>query len=400
MPFAVALLCHPLGTFAALVAAIVAALYAAQSHRFLPAFTAVSAALLTLLAFLQVPPSAAGLAWLCVGVALLHAEFLWPDLRRRRLCSASARPPGARACCSRRSSPSRAAPSRSCGALLLARRRRANDAVAHAAAVTARPRTIERKSHRGGIAMERRSALALLAALSLAGALAVPVGGRRRHGADHGRELGLGPRARQAIRREGLDRHRDAPPRRRARVARARRRRASERARRAHGRREHRGSPRARREARRNADRRADQQRRHLQRPRCVRRRSVPRRGFDADLRQLDYELFDTIMAVNVRGPLLVSESLRRARAREPAEEDRLDQLDERLDHVHARRLGRDRVPREQGRVEPRDAARRRQPEERRRHRAAAAPRRRADGTAGAPDVPRHDSDGSRASRA
>jgi membrane-bound ClpP family serine protease len=33
---------------------------------------------LTLLAFLQVPPSVAGLAWLCVGVALLHAEFLWP----------------------------------------------------------------------------------------------------------------------------------------------------------------------------------------------------------------------------------------------------------------------------------------------------------------------------------
>jgi membrane-bound ClpP family serine protease len=78
MPFAVALLCHPIGTFAALVAAIVATLYAAQSHRFLPTFTAVSAALLTLLAFLQVPPSVAGLAWLCAGVALLHGEFLWP----------------------------------------------------------------------------------------------------------------------------------------------------------------------------------------------------------------------------------------------------------------------------------------------------------------------------------
>jgi membrane-bound ClpP family serine protease len=78
MPFAVALLCHPIGTFAALVAAIVATLYAAQSHRFLPAFTAASAALLTLLAFLQVPPSVAGLAWLAAGVALLHAEFLCP----------------------------------------------------------------------------------------------------------------------------------------------------------------------------------------------------------------------------------------------------------------------------------------------------------------------------------
>jgi membrane-bound ClpP family serine protease len=78
MPFAVALLCHPIGTFAALVVATIAALYAARSHRFLPVFTAFSAALLTLLAFLQVPPSAAGLISLGAGVALLHAEFLWP----------------------------------------------------------------------------------------------------------------------------------------------------------------------------------------------------------------------------------------------------------------------------------------------------------------------------------
>ena len=78
MPFAVVLLCHPAGTLTAFVVAIVAALYATQSRRFLPAFTAVAASLLTLLAFLQVPPSAAGLAWLLAGVALLHAEFLWP----------------------------------------------------------------------------------------------------------------------------------------------------------------------------------------------------------------------------------------------------------------------------------------------------------------------------------
>lgn len=78
MPFAVALLCHPAGAFAALVAAIVAALYAAQSRRFLPTFTAVSAGLLTLLSFLLVPPSAAGLASLCAGIALLHVEFLRP----------------------------------------------------------------------------------------------------------------------------------------------------------------------------------------------------------------------------------------------------------------------------------------------------------------------------------
>ena len=78
MPLAVALLCHPVGTLTAFVAAIVFALYAAQSRRFVPVFAAVSAGLLTLLAFLQVPPSAAGLIWLLVGVALLHAEFLWP----------------------------------------------------------------------------------------------------------------------------------------------------------------------------------------------------------------------------------------------------------------------------------------------------------------------------------
>jgi membrane-bound ClpP family serine protease len=78
MPLAVALLCHPLGSFTALFAAIVAALYAAQSRRFLPGFTATSAALLALLAFLQVPPSAAGVVWLGAGVVLLHLEFLRP----------------------------------------------------------------------------------------------------------------------------------------------------------------------------------------------------------------------------------------------------------------------------------------------------------------------------------
>ena len=78
MPFAVAVLNHPLGTFASLAAAVVAALYAAQSRRFLPMFAAAGFTMLTALAFLIAPPNAAGLAWLCFGVALLHAEFLWP----------------------------------------------------------------------------------------------------------------------------------------------------------------------------------------------------------------------------------------------------------------------------------------------------------------------------------
>lgn len=77
MPLAVALLCHPVGTFVSLVAAIVAGLYAVQSRRFVPAFTAASAGLLTLLAFLQVPPSGAGLVSLGAGVVLMHAEFRW-----------------------------------------------------------------------------------------------------------------------------------------------------------------------------------------------------------------------------------------------------------------------------------------------------------------------------------
>jgi membrane-bound ClpP family serine protease len=78
MPLAVALLCHPAGTYTSLVIAVVAGLYAAQSRRFVPALTCVAAASLTLLAFLQVPPSLAGLLWLAAGVALLHAEFCWP----------------------------------------------------------------------------------------------------------------------------------------------------------------------------------------------------------------------------------------------------------------------------------------------------------------------------------
>ena len=135
MPFAVALLCHPLGTFAALVAAIVAALFAAQSHRFLPAFTAVSAALLTLLAFLQVPPSAAGLVWLCAGVALLHAEFLWPAFGVAGLLGIGTAAWGS--CVAARAARARHARRRR--ALRRARpprRRRANDAAANFAAVT------------------------------------------------------------------------------------------------------------------------------------------------------------------------------------------------------------------------------------------------------------------------
>jgi hypothetical protein len=58
--------------------ALVAGLHAAQSQRFVPAFTSASAAALAVLAFLQVAPSWQGLAWLAFAVVALHAEFLWP----------------------------------------------------------------------------------------------------------------------------------------------------------------------------------------------------------------------------------------------------------------------------------------------------------------------------------
>ena len=90
MPLAVALLCHPVGAVMALVTAIVAALCAAQSHRFLPAFTALSAALLAVLAWLQIPLSPIGLLVLCAGVALLHAELLWPTFGAAGLLGLSA----------------------------------------------------------------------------------------------------------------------------------------------------------------------------------------------------------------------------------------------------------------------------------------------------------------------
>jgi membrane-bound serine protease (ClpP class) len=78
MPFAVALLCHPAGAYVALVTAIAGLLYAVATRSFLPGFTAVSAALLTLLAFLAVPPNVLGLLLLGLGVGLLHVEFLLP----------------------------------------------------------------------------------------------------------------------------------------------------------------------------------------------------------------------------------------------------------------------------------------------------------------------------------
>jgi len=78
MPFAIALLHHPAGVYAFLVAAIVASLYAALKPSFVPTFSAVAAGLLALLGFVAVPPDYGALLLLAIGVALLHTEFLIP----------------------------------------------------------------------------------------------------------------------------------------------------------------------------------------------------------------------------------------------------------------------------------------------------------------------------------
>ena len=103
MPLAVALLCHPLGRSRRSWRRSSRHCYAAQSQRFVPAFTAVVSRPADAA---RVPASAAerepGSHCSCVGIALLHAEFLWPTsgvAAADGLASAAAR--GARACCSR-----------------------------------------------------------------------------------------------------------------------------------------------------------------------------------------------------------------------------------------------------------------------------------------------------------
>lgn len=77
MPLPVALLAHPAGAYGALVVTIAAFIHAYHTRAFVSAFTAVAGAALTALAFLHNAPDATGLAALALGIALLHAEFLW-----------------------------------------------------------------------------------------------------------------------------------------------------------------------------------------------------------------------------------------------------------------------------------------------------------------------------------
>jgi membrane-bound ClpP family serine protease len=78
MPLVIALLHHPAGVYAFLVAGIVASLYAALRPAFVPLFAAGAASLLALLGFAAVPPDYAELLLLGIGVVLLHAEFVVP----------------------------------------------------------------------------------------------------------------------------------------------------------------------------------------------------------------------------------------------------------------------------------------------------------------------------------
>ena len=78
MPLPVALLYHPVGAYACLVTALAGFVYAWHTRRLLAAITTMAAAALTGAAFLQVPPDAAGIALVALGVALLQTELVLP----------------------------------------------------------------------------------------------------------------------------------------------------------------------------------------------------------------------------------------------------------------------------------------------------------------------------------
>lgn len=78
MPFAIAIVSPPAGAYAWLVVALGGLVYAAYVPRFVTAFAGVTAGTLAALGYLHVPPDAAGLALLALGVLLLNVEFLRP----------------------------------------------------------------------------------------------------------------------------------------------------------------------------------------------------------------------------------------------------------------------------------------------------------------------------------
>lgn len=78
MPFAIAVVSPPAGAYAWLVVAIGGLSYALYVPRFVIAFAGAAAGTLAALGYLHVPPDAAGLVLLALGVLLLNLEFLRP----------------------------------------------------------------------------------------------------------------------------------------------------------------------------------------------------------------------------------------------------------------------------------------------------------------------------------
>jgi membrane-bound ClpP family serine protease len=78
MPFAIAVVSPPAGAYAWLVVAICGLLYAAYVPRFVIGLAGAAAAVLAALGYVHVPPDAAGLVSLALGVLLLNLEFLRP----------------------------------------------------------------------------------------------------------------------------------------------------------------------------------------------------------------------------------------------------------------------------------------------------------------------------------
>ena len=78
MPFAIAVVSPPAAAYAWLVVAIGRLSYAMYVPRFVIAFVGASAGTLAVLGYLHVPPDAAGLVLLALGVLLLNLEFLRP----------------------------------------------------------------------------------------------------------------------------------------------------------------------------------------------------------------------------------------------------------------------------------------------------------------------------------
>jgi membrane-bound serine protease (ClpP class) len=78
MQSALALLSHPVGTYACVVTAGAACSYGWHARSISAAFTAGAAMLAAAVGFADAPPSGAGLLLLVLGIALLHGEFLVP----------------------------------------------------------------------------------------------------------------------------------------------------------------------------------------------------------------------------------------------------------------------------------------------------------------------------------